>query len=296
MNRFSIRQRGVALVLVMWLIAALTLVVVGATQWIRSDNRLNRALIDQAQQRSQAKGMVFLLMRDMEAASRAGVYSGRGLFEAEYQVGSDLFKLEARSITGLINLNRAPEELLVLLFRQALDLDSQEATAMAHRFLDWREPSELKRLQGADLGDYQAAGLTFGPRGSRFLVIEDIMQVLGVTLEDYEKLKDLVTVLPTTAFGVNPAAAPAGVLKVLSTGDERLFDQLIEIQQDASQDITGRMFELLPSEMITTTSSRDFRVDVTVLSSLGQERSFRFWVVHSPSRSQVTGVPWKVVH
>lgn len=287
-------QQGVALVLVMWLVAALTFVVVGAAQWMRSDNRLNRVLIDQAEQRSLAKGMVFLLMRDMEAASRAGVYSGRGLFEAEFQVGNDLFQLEARSITGLINLNRAPEELLVLLFSQALNLDNQEATSMAHRFLDWREPDELKRLQGADLSDYQVAGLSFGPRGSRLLVIEDVMQVLGLTLSDYEKLKDLVTVLPTTAFGVNPVAAPPGVLTVLASGNEGIVDQLIEIQQDASQDITGRMLELLPSAMTTTTSSRDYRVDVTVLSS-EQERSFRFWVVHSPNRSQVTGVPWKVV-
>lgn len=295
MSTLYIRQRGVALVLVMWLVAALSLVVMGATQWIRSDNRLNRALVDQAQQRSLAKGVVFLLMRDIEAASRDVNYDPDKPFNAEFQLGDNLYQLQAIPAVGLINLNSAPEELLVLLFKHALSLDDQEAITMAQRFMDWREPKHPKTLDGFDLIDYKTEEISLRPRGSKFLVVEDMMQVMGISIMDYEKLRDLVTVLPNTFQGLRPDAAPPEVLEVL-LADSFTLESSLELNQNRGQHSNHELLELMPTSSSSHIINRDFRVDVTVLSALGQERNFRFWVVHSPIRTQVTGVPWKVIH
>jgi len=289
-------QQGIAIVLVMWLVAGLTFLVVGASAWIRNDNQLVRLHVAQAQQHFTAKGIVYLVMRDIEAASRAGVYFGREAFETEFQLGDDLFQIEARPVTGLINLNRAPEELLLLLFTHALNVSDSDALTMTHRLMDWRDPEGSKRLFGASADDYSAAGLSYGPRGAAFLAKEDLMQVLGMSVSDFDVLKDLISVIPTQSYGVNPVSAPPEVLSILARGDESLVETLISIRADLSQDVTSLMLELLPSSLISSTTSRDYRVDVAVKNIRGQEKTYRFWVVYNPKLTQAHGVPWKVLH
>lgn len=287
-------QQGVALVLVMWMVAALTLIVVAASGVVRIDNRLVRLQLDHAEGHVFSKGVVYLAMRDMELATRAGAYSSRHVFETEYQFGDNTYQVIARPVNGLVNLNGASEALLMALFETALDLDEEDALVMAHRIMDWRDPEPLKRLMGADKNDYEAAGLRHVPRGEDFWVLEDLMQVMGVNINYHAALKDLVTVHGSSQ-GVNPAAAPVQVLEVLSGGDASMVAMLEQLQEEASAGSMERMTAMIPRELVSTDISRDYRVDIKWKSRFDQERHYRFWLKYDTNYKRATNFPWRVM-
>jgi general secretion pathway protein K len=90
------------------------------------------------------------------------------------------------SESGKIDLNGANRDLIVGLFAAA-GLDQTSANTMADRVMDWREPGNLKRLNGAKAPDYRAAELPYGPRDGPFQSISELQLVLGMTPTLYEK-------------------------------------------------------------------------------------------------------------
>ncbi len=97
------------------------------------------------------------------------------------------------SESGKIDLNGADRDLIVGLFTAA-GLDQTSANTMADRVLDWREPGNLKRLNGAKAPDYRAAGLPYGPRDGPFQSISELQLVLGMTPALYDELEPAITV------------------------------------------------------------------------------------------------------
>ena len=81
--------------------------------------------------------------------------------------------------------------------------------------LDWREPGEGKRLNGAKAREYDAAGILYGPRGAPFESIEELQLVLGITPELYARLAPSLTVYSQTPW-VDPTFAPKDVLSALA--------------------------------------------------------------------------------
>ena len=51
---------------------------------------------------------------------------------------------------------------------------------------DFRDPDDLRRLNGAEDADYQSAGLKHGAKDGPFKAIEELQQVLGVDHDLYK--------------------------------------------------------------------------------------------------------------
>jgi general secretion pathway protein K len=85
----------------------------------------------------------------------------------------------------------------------AAGLDQTSANTMADRVLDWREPGNLKRLNGAKAPDYAAAGLPYGPRDGPFQSISELRLVLGMSSALYNQIEPAITV-----YNVLPSPQP----------------------------------------------------------------------------------------
>lgn len=248
----TIGAGGYALVAVLWMTAAMTLLVSTLVHEARSEIRAVTARRDLARAEAGGDAAIQLAARAI-AADPASFGLQRAL-----DVGFDgqRMRVQVTPVNGLIPLNAAPEPLLAALFAYGAGLDPDSARRMAQRVIDWRDPDDAALPGGAENPDYEAAGSPFRTRGGPFEAPEDLLQVLGMTLDTYDKIKDLVTV-DSGAARCNPLAAPLEVLLVLAGGDAATA-QRISAARDAGNTLVDTTS--LMQEFIDQSTSSRFRV------------------------------------
>ena len=79
---------------------------------------------------------------------------------------------------------------------------------------DFADADDLRRLNGAEDGDYEAAGLPWGAKDAPFAAVEEVQQVLGMNAPLYEQVAPALTVY-TGSDGIDPDVAPRAVLLAL---------------------------------------------------------------------------------
>jgi general secretion pathway protein K len=272
-------QSGVALILVLWMLALLT--IIGANLVFSS----RTALLVAGNLYSRARA---------EAAADAGVYKAiqemyRPQADPERWTGNGrahllTFEGATLSVTVLdesakIDLNTAPTLLLKGLFR-ALGAAEPDADALADAVADWRDADDLRSLHGAEKADYAAAGRNYEPANAPFETIEELRQVLGMNEDLFRRLEPLVTVY-TRQAGINSAAAPREVLLALPGATPEQVDFFLEQRrslldqglpapvfpaaQGLSGGSTGSVFSI-QAEAVLSDNARFFREAVIRLT------------------------------
>lgn len=83
-----------------------------------------------------------------------------------------------------VNVNSATDDAIRNAVRQGLGDDRQEeADQVADALLDWRDPDDLVRSDGAEKGFYQQEGLPYEPADGPFKTLNEVLLVRGVTPE-----------------------------------------------------------------------------------------------------------------
>lgn len=144
---------------------------------------------------------------------------------------------------GKIDLNGAPDELLRGLFLAAawtgpdgeiLGLDPSEADALVDAIRDFADADDLKRLNGAEDRDYEAAGLPWGAKDAAFTAVEELQQVLGVTAPLYRAVAPALTV-HTGSQGIDAKSAPREVLMALPGSEAAAVDAHLAARAEAPE-------------------------------------------------------------
>jgi len=186
------RARGAALVLVLWLIALLTAVVGAFALSARVEHLQQRVIGDDAIGQEHARaGLEYALFRLRPSALQPPWQAdGR-----RYRWTFDGRQIDLRTIdeNGKINLNLADPALLEG-FLRALDVPQAQATQLAGAIIDWRDGDDLSPAGGgAELPDYVAAGLPYGPRNARFETLGELQRVLGIAPALYRQMRPMLT-------------------------------------------------------------------------------------------------------
>ncbi|WP_151702567.1 general secretion pathway protein GspK [Nitrincola alkalilacustris] len=282
-------QSGVALAMLLWFVAAMSIMVAGIMAVAKVDARLASLQVQVAQAAAVGDGAANLMMKELLSLQQAGLYAGRGIVEQEYTIGEHEIRMRAIPVSGLVDLNLSSEELLVSLFQYGAGLEESEAVSFAHRVMDWREDTGLKRLHGADASDYEAAGYGFGPRNGRFEVVEDLLQVLGINRALYDSIAGSVH---ATGFGqaaIDPLSAPESVLNVLAQGDIELVRVMIDLRLQAPFDessVAGLPVDFLASAVVPV-----YRLDAWVSFPDGRVYQRRRWGDFNMAGQD--GLPWR---
>ena len=132
---------------------------------------------------------------------------------------------------GLVDINQASRPLLKRVLEQVGVIDD-DAETMLDRIEDFRDPDDLKHLNGAEDDDYESEGLEYGAKDAPFERIEELQQVFGMTASLYEALSRYLSV-NSAGKGVNPMLAPRQTLLLLADGDEALVDEYIRMREEA---------------------------------------------------------------
>ncbi len=249
-------QHGYALVAVLWMSSALMLLVSALVFQARTEVRAVSAGRDLAMAEAQGDAVIAMVVRAITADPPSFVM--QRTLDMEFE--GESFKVVVTPLTGLVSINAAPQSLLAALFQFGAGVDAAAAQVLAQRVIDWRDPDSDALPAGAENPQYVAAGVPFRARNGPFEAPEDLLQVLGVDFEIYDKIRGLVT-SDGSSRGVNPVAAPAEVLLILAQGNASLAGK-VAVARDAGQvniDTTSLM-----QEFIDQSSSKRFRLQAYV--------------------------------
>ena len=231
-HRASDRQRGVALILVLWLTVMLTVIAGSFAYGMRNEALAARNAVSWAQARSLADGAihrtVFELLRPKVSPD---VWAADGAIHVWSEDGARL-AVSAIDESGKIDLNTAPDALLKGLLMTAGELDEPSAARLVDTIDDWKDADDLRRPNGAEAADYRAAGSPYLPANALFESVPDLQRVLGMTPAIFAKVADNLTVNSRQA-GVNPVFASRATLLALPGATPAVVDTYLAQRRDA---------------------------------------------------------------
>ncbi|MFT3778208.1 MAG: type II secretion system protein GspK [Ottowia sp.] len=221
MRRALNSTQGMALIAVLWIVAALSVMVTGLTHTVRQQIQAAGIQRDQVSGQALGEAAIALALQQLQA----GAQRPTGIVADTVSYAGAAIEVEAAPLDGLIPLGGASAELLAALLRVAGGLDDAQARALAQTLVEWRDGRP-----GLDLS--QAATVRAMQR--RFEAPEDLLLVPGVDYALYARIAPLVSADLGSASRVNPEAAPPEVLAVLAQGDAARVAQYVS-QRAGSQ-------------------------------------------------------------
>ncbi len=256
------KQHGVALVAVMWMIAALSLVIMGLVHSVRGEIHITSGARDGVEAAALGDAAIAMALQRLVAdrTPLQGVTRMDAVFETRP------ISVWVAPLNGYIDIRRAPQTLLVDLFTVAGELPRGQAERLAADFVVAR-----------------------GDSATHIEAIEDLLPLLGGDVELYARLAPLITV-NSGSGQVNPLAAPVGVLVVLARGDQALAARI-----DAAREADGALADTtsLPQENIGRGTVSQYRLEAHVPLVDGGTL-IRVRVVDLGGAAE-DGTPWRVL-
>jgi len=226
--RAGLRQRGMAMILVIWVIALMSVLLGSFALIARTENMQSRHMFDATAARYAAEAGLERAAYELRRPDMATRWVGDGR-AYEFQFDNALVHVELTDESGKIDLNSAGDDILQSLFVSAgASLD--QAEALSDAIQDWRDPDDVPHPHGAEAAEYKSAGLSYVPRNAPFQTVSEVQQVLGMNYELYQRIEPAITIY---AGGTTPNAAyaPLEALLAIPGMTPDLAQQIIQQRQ-----------------------------------------------------------------
>jgi general secretion pathway protein K len=192
-------SRGVALIMVLWVITILTVVVLEFSFAMRTEVNITKNFKEELQLYAIAQGGVQRAIAELILKHDARVQQLRKTMKTEevtpekkewvpdgrpYVLPFDQGECELRimSEAGKININTISEMTLRKLIGN-LGLDVEKRDTVVDSILDWRDPDDFLRINGAENDYYQSLKEPYRCKNANLDSIEELLLVKGVTPE-----------------------------------------------------------------------------------------------------------------
>ena len=295
-------QRGVALIVVLLVLALLAVVVTESAYSARLEASMVAAYRDGVVARHLAEAGVHQAIREILSQAQVIAVDGDGALafyrslpgqttparvpvlprtrvplgagEFSYRIGDEAARLGLNG-TDTIRLDR---------LLQALDVDRARRDVIADSLQDWRDGNELHRAHGAESDFYLTLPVPYRARNGNVQDATELLQVRGVTAELYfgadgrPGLGDLVTTATDGAVNLN-TASPL-VLKAYGLSDVEIADVVQTRVRAPYPTVPGRF-----AARGFTVGSGTFRIEAEGLVG-GVPRS---WIIAVVRRGRPTG-------
>jgi len=225
-------QRGIALIIVLWILTLLMLIASSFIHAMRTEinivgNSVTRARLDAAATAGVHRA-VLEIMKPPQFPDRWNVY---GVPQAWTFQGVPM-QVSLLDESAKIDINVGNEILIRGLLRSQ-GASEEEAAALMDAILDWRDPDTLKRLKGAEEADYAELGLPIKPANAPFQSIEELQLVVGMNPTLYQRLAPWITIYSRQG-GINSQLAAPEVLRAIPNVTEAQIDEYIK-QRDLAR-------------------------------------------------------------
>ena len=268
-ERQSMPQRGMALIAVLWIVAVLGIIVTSMGQSVRNEVRLVSGARESVVANALGDAAIHIVLQEL--AARTEPVAGLTRTEVLYQ--GRTISVEVMPLNGLIDINKAPQELLVSLFGIGAHMPPDVAASLAQATVETRS---RKGASGREEG---------------FDAPEDLLRVPGLDYTVYANISRLITADRPGSGKVNPMAAPEGVLTVLADGNTA---RASSISNDRDSNRPGIDTTSLTAAFIDNTATKLLRIQAKVSLPSGAS----LLVARSVDLSDGVrdGLPWRTFH
>ncbi len=263
-RRLPVRNRGFALLIVLWTMALLSLIIAELTSGSRTELKIAQNLVSNGAAQAAADGAAFEAIFDLLNPEESGRWQPGGGAHL-LVVGSSRVRVSLSNEAGRINPNLAPEALLEALMR-VTGSDRETARRLASAIEEWVGRNPAPGGEKAAFARYRAAGLDYGPPGQPLETLGELSHVIGMTPRVFAAIRPHLTLYgeaepdPRAADRVVAAAlalAPAANAATPPLGLPAAFPLLLTVRIEAAAQGPGgarattiliaRVGSLLPS-------------------------------------------------
>ena len=325
----SRQQGGVALVVVLWVIMVLSLMISGFAFTMHVETQVASYSRKELKAEMLARSGVEVAQMELLLNKRQAAYACIDTLQQEWAT-NDIWYLDHALGDGIYNAKVIDEESKMPIngatsgqlhrLLAVLNVDPAESDIIVDSILDWMEPGDLHRLNGAKTDDYyKNLNPPYRCKNGPLDRVEELLLVRGVTPElfygapakDEEParpgLVDLVTV--TSEGQINVNTAPSAVLQgALELDDAELEvivarrdgpDRLLVTEDDLpfrSVDEFMQLLTVMPSELQQRVRSR---ITVTssffTIKSTGEVSGAKYTILATVQRDRlnVATVAWR---
>ncbi len=223
-------ERGIALILVLWVIALLAVIAGSFVYGARNTALIAGNMVSIAKSRALADAGVHRGLYELaKPANDAERWKGDGRAHV-FSLQDAEIRLVMRDESAKIDINTTNDALFKGLLLSS-GLGEEQANQILDAILDWRDADELTRPQGAERDRYEAMGLPYIPANAPFRTVDELQRVIGITPGVYRKLAGALTVF-SRQVGINSTTAPRQVLLALPNVTEGDVDAYLAQRQE----------------------------------------------------------------
>ncbi len=283
-------ERGIALFLVLWILMLLSVIAGEFCYTMRTEVNIARNFKESTQARYIAEAglnhaVAELVRESMRPRARreAAEESTEEIPESEKEAPEDVeeidwrinvdipavpfgegeFKVRIENESGKININTADRALLEMALN-GFDLDDKEKDVIADSILDWRDPDQLHRMNGAEDDYYESLPEPYECKDADFDSVEELFLVRGVTPEIfYGGLQEMFTAFQEgrasserregrgggTASRINVNAASPEMLRSLPQMTDQFVQAIVEYRREKDFESLDELASVLDVEV-----------------------------------------------
>lgn len=281
--RDSLRQRGIALIIVMWGLALVSILALTVATEGRSNLLVTRNLKSAAEARAMAEAGIHRALWEMLADEEERQLSASGE-TVTGTLGKGRYTVRILDETGRVDLNTVPPEMLEeMLVQVAPEIDVKP---LVGAFLDFRDRDETPADDGSEDEDYVRLALAWDAKDRSFEHVLELEQVPGFTPALVAELLPHVTVFSRQRTLRESASLPS--TQALVKGEFLNFDTAQPDVIDEPEGISGS--RIYAVESMGEIGEARYAIVAYVTLSGGGGRPFQIvaWDETSPGYKPVT--------
>lgn len=274
-------QRGVALLMVLWVLTILMVVVLSFSFMARTEISSTLSFKEGAERKFLAeagveRGIMELFYRNANKNMQVEL-EGREVWKTDgtpysVTVGDGSYTVRIIDESGKVDINEASDVVLKNLFMN-LGVREEDADTIVDSIMDWKDPDDLHRLHGAESDYYTSLPNPYRAKDAPFDTIEELLLVKGMTQDilygtsEKKGAIDFLTVNSKEGT-ININAAPKEVLMAIPGMTPELADAVIsfrevnEINDSAEiQNILGENYNIMARYINTGGGSGAFTIE-----------------------------------
>jgi len=247
------RQRGIALLIVLWILTILMVIVFSFSVMTRGETYGLLAFREGMEKKFLAeaginRGVLEIVYRSVNQ-NQAVTLAGKELWRLDgtpydIQGGNGGYQVRIMDITGKISLNSLTDSSGIVLKNLLVNqgVSPENADIIVDSILDWKDADDLHRLSGAESDYYMSLPNPYKARNANFETLEELILVRGMTPEilyGKDQKKGIINFLSIhgTTNQINISAAPKEILAAIPGMNAAMADRLVEFR--AVADIRG---------------------------------------------------------
>jgi general secretion pathway protein K len=192
---------GFALLIVLWALVLIAFIVAHVTASGRTEVQIAANLRANSVERAAADGAIYEAIFHLLDPRPDQRWPIDGTAQA-FMIGTNRVTVRLEDESSWINPSLASPALLEALLRLTGN-DPGSAHNLATAITEWVGSAPVARPKAAVLGDYQAAGLDYGPPGAPLESLDELERVLGMIPATYARIRPHLTLFgppqPTVA-------------------------------------------------------------------------------------------------